>query len=200
MRAALLFALLLLFAAVSSAAIVDFTLTETDSGTIGGTPFSNAAFTIGGQFNTLNSRPFVLDVSITPDDFTFISISGVGLFEFTTPVAFVDDFIAAFVQLRFTDTVTPLITAIGPVSVFGIWDMKSPFGPVTVTGNLLNWSHVPVETSGGVLVLNDESQPITFQAVLANAPEPSSGVLVAFGMVSSFLLRRTLHATLPKSS
>lgn len=84
MRAALLFALLVLFASAASATIVDFTLTEIDSGTIGGTPFSNAAFTIGGQFNTLNSRPFVLDVSITPDDFTFISISGVGLFEFTT--------------------------------------------------------------------------------------------------------------------
>lgn len=116
------------------------------------------------------------------------------------PVAFVDDFIAAFVQLRFTETVTPLLTAIGPVSVFGIWDMRSPLEPVTVTGNLLNWSHVPVETSGGVLVLNDESQPITFQAVLANAPEPSSTVLTGFGMVGAFLLRKSLHATLLKSS
>jgi hypothetical protein len=219
MRAVLLFALLLLFAPRSSATIIDFTFSGTDSGTIGRTAFSDAAFAIGGEFNTANLRPLILDVAIALDDFTFISISGVGVFEFITPITFLDQFIESALALQYRSTATSgetLLSAISPVSVFASWGVNSPLGPVTVRGNIFNWSNVPIETTGGVLVLNDEGPPITFQAVLADAPEPSSRFLVGFGIIGAVLLRiavarsgtvgagalgyETMHATLPKSS
>ena len=191
MRAPLLFALLMLFAPCSSATIIDFTFSGTDSGTIGGTAFANAAFAIGGEFNTANTRPLILDVGITLDDFTFISISGVGVFQFITPITFLDQFIESALALQYRTATSgeTLLSAISPVSVFASWDLNSPLGPVTVRGNVFNWSQVPIETSGGVLVLNDAAPPITFQAVLAATPEPSSRFLVGFGIMGAILLR-----------
>jgi hypothetical protein len=191
MRAPLPFALLMLFAPCSSAAIIDFTFSATDSGTIGGTAFSNAAFTIGGQFNTANLRPLIIDVAIAVDDFTFVSISGVGLFQFITPITFLDQFIESALALQYRTATSgeTLLSAISPVSVFASWDLGRPLGPVTGRGNIFNWSSVPIETTGGALVLNDAGPPITFQAVLADSPEPSSTFLVGFAILGAILLR-----------
>jgi hypothetical protein len=193
MRALLLCSLLILLAPRSTAAILDFTFSDIDSGTIGGVVFSDAAFTISGELNTINTRPLIHNVGITPDDFTFISISGVGVFEFTTPISFVWAPIESILQLRSTGTNGAVLIEADSQAAFQSWDMGSPLGPVTVTGDVSSFSSAPIETTGGILVLNDEARPITFQAsVRADVPEPSSAFLVVFSIVSAVLLRLLL--------
>lgn len=191
MRVPLLFALLVLYAPCSSATLVDFTLSGTDSGMIGGTAFSDVAFTIGGQFDTMNLRVVAIDVAAGPDDFTFVSIGGVGVFQFARPVTFLDDFIASVVRLQFTGTSSDaFVLAISDRPVD--WEFDKPFGPATMRGEIFNWTSAAIETSGGVLVLNDNTQPITLQASgLADSPEPSSTFLVGFAILGVILLRFT---------
>jgi hypothetical protein len=194
MRALSLFVLLVLFAPRSSAAALDFTLSAVDSGSIGGTAFSNSAFTIAGEFDPLNFKGFVLGFAMAPDNFTFISISGVGTFEFTTPISFTfSPYLVDLIQLDFVVQPFPgpirdvLLQATGH-GALADFDIRSPFGPVTVGGVILNWSRLPIETTGGVLVLDDVNTPITFQAsVLADAPEPSPRFLIGFGLLGVVL-------------
>jgi hypothetical protein len=135
-----------------------------------------------------------------------ISISGVGAFDFTTAS-----------QVWISDTAgdggfgqysgTPS-APVGPnlVSLFGIpsfagWNESSSLGPVTSTAqDISQWSlaFLPVVTSGGTLVLDDNStSPVTFQASTSQSPEPSSLAFMviisaAIGIAKGLKSARTL--------
>ena len=171
----------------SFAQSITMTHTGIGSGTIGGTPFVNRAFTITDVANTASRASFgggfyIEDISAT------ISITGVGNFLFTSGTrTFVNNDLATVGFSRSGGGGSDLFN--GPASPgFGSWDMLSSIGPITGPGQLLQWSTAPVTTDGGILVFNNANISVTFQATVV--PEPACAVLFLCGAVC-WLRRRT---------
>ena len=168
--------LLLLWGSVSRSFGVGITFTHSGigSGSIGGVPFANASFSITELADTSNRLPFAGGFSIDDTSAT-ISISGLGLFHFTTPTrTFVNNNLGLVGFSRATIFGTDLFN--GPTAgVFASWDMLSAIGPITGPGALLAWSFSPVVTDGGTLIFNNSTPNATFQATVI--PEPSVSAL-----------------------
>ena len=170
----------------SSGSGVTFTHSGIGSGSIGGVPFANASFSITEVADTSSRLPFtggffIDDISAT------ISISGLGLFHFTTPTrTFVNNNLDLVGFSRAGISGTDLFN--GPThSVFASWDMLSAIGPVTGPGRLLAWSFSPVATDGGTLLFNNSTPNATFQATVI--PEPSTLALVLVGLAITWSKR-----------
>ncbi len=53
---------------------------------------------------------------------------------------------------------------------FATWDMLSPIGPISGSGYLLQWHYSPIDTTGGILIFNDDTCDATFTAALPTTP------------------------------
>jgi hypothetical protein len=175
------------------------TYSSTDSGTIGGTPFTNASFTITEHLDTANRQAFNMGGStgfFINDQSASISISGVGVFSFTTVTS---SFVNNTNQSAGFSTAEPSghdLLALNHVA-FATWDMTTSLGPFTDQNNgaeIQQWSLSPILTSGGTLVLNDQQQVftpnapvITFQAVIT--PEPNFMMLSGACLIGICLFR-----------
>jgi len=174
--------LLILWGAVSCSfgAGITFTHSGVGSGSIGGVPFANASFSITELGDTSNRLSFAGGFSIDDMSATIL-ISGVGLFHFVTPTrTFVNTNLSLVGFSRATIFGTDLFN--GPTAgAFASWDMLSPIGPITGSGQLLAWSFSPVTTDGGTLIFNNSTPSATFQATVI--PEPSTLALVLLVLV-----------------
>lgn len=158
---ALLF--VLSWAAVAGATPITYIYDGTGSGTIGGTPFTNAAFTITGQGDTDDVASCGGGCQEIDHSATSVTIEGIGTFAITSP-------------LRTYLNTTPGLSRQNPpggdlynlhTGNFAGWDLVSDWGPEVTTGSLLQWSSTPVNTDGGVLVFTDNGTvPGSFQAIL----------------------------------
>jgi hypothetical protein len=72
------------------------------------------------------------------------------------------------------------------------WDMLSSIGPLSGEGGPLQWDTSGINTSGGVLVLNDNSTSAIFSAI--TVPEPSSFAMLALILIPYVLSRK--HCTI----
>ena len=174
--------LLILWRSISYSFGVGITFTHSGigSGSVGAVPFTNASFSISELADTSSRLSFAGGYSIDDISAT-ISISGLGLFHFTTPTrTFVNNNLSLVGFSRATIFGTDLFD--GPTdSLFASWDMLSTIGPITGPGRLLAWSFSPVMTDGGTLIFNNSTPNATFQATLI--PEPAVVGLFAFGLV-----------------
>lgn len=149
--------------AVAAAAPITYVYTGTGSGSIGGTPFTDAAFTITGVGETANVASCGGGCQEINHTATSVTINGIGTFQITSP-------------LRTFLNNTPGLSRQNPpggdlyslyVGNFAGWDLVSDWGPINTTGSILQWANPQVNTSGGVLVFADNGvTPGTFQAVL----------------------------------
>jgi hypothetical protein len=172
----------LAWAAAAAAAPITYIYTGTGSGSIGGTPFTDAAFTITGQADTDDLASCGGSCREIDHLSTSVTVAGVGTFTITSP-------------LRTFLNNTPGLSRQNPPGGdlynlyngnFVGWDLVSDWGPINTTGSLLQWggAQPDVNTTGGVLEFADDGAvPGTFQAVLgqeaAAIPALSgSGVLV----------------------
>jgi hypothetical protein len=165
----------------ASADLITFTHTGAfGSGSIGGNPFSNQAFTITATGDTLDRQSFVSGFFI--DHVTAsITIDNVGTFTFVTPTrTFVNNTSDLVGFSRAGIMGSDLYD--GPVdSAFGSWDMLSSIGPISGGTGLSQWGDRfgPVITSGGQLIFNDSGTTGSFQGQVI--PEPSAMTLFGIG-------------------
>jgi len=152
------------------------------AGTIGNFFFEPTGFVITATGDTDDRTSFGNGFSIVHLTAS-IAIDGVGTFDFITGTrTFVNNSLSlvGFSRASGTDLFD------GPTNAdFAAWDMLSSIGPIPGTGELLQWQLSPINTSGGVLVFNDErSTEASFTAIVGTpVPVPGSIVLVMLGLV-----------------
>lgn len=178
------------------AAPITFLFTGIGTGTLGDTPFTNAAFTITALADTLNiefatfgaTTPAVLSSSTT------ISITGLSTATFTTPQRIFNNQPLAIVGVN-----KPSPPSSDRYDIFnatlGTYTLATAFGPVS--GSVVAIGLTGVPTNLGTLDLTPDSLNGTFQAisgdVAAVAPEPGSIALVSVGlaaMAGTIVVRR----------
>ena len=169
-----------------------FTLTYSGvgSGSLAGVPFLNAPFTLTEVVDTVNRVPILNGYAIQ-DTSASILIGGVGDYGFlTSTFAFVNNstMLAGFsrgADLIYAPSDAPFLPA------YAAWDLATPLGPFTGTGQLLQWALPSVQTTGGVLVFANATPTITFQATAgAPVPEPSTMILLASLLAAVASIRR----------
>ncbi len=167
------------WAMVAAAAPITYIYTGTGSGSIGGTPFTDAAFTITGVGETADVASCGGGCQEINHTETTVIIDGIGTFSITSP-------------LRTFLNNTPGLSRQNPpggdlynlyAGDFTGWDLVSDWGPINTTGSIHQWASPQVNTSGGVLVFTTNGvTPGTFQAVLGREAE-AIPTLSQWGMV-----------------
>jgi hypothetical protein len=172
---------LLFWTLVAVAQPITYISTGTGSGTIGGTPFADRAFVFTAHADTDDVESFPPDFWAIDHLNTHIAIDGVGEYTITSPLR-------TFLNLGVM--VTGLGRAGGSdlynlAGDFTGWDLVSNWGPINATGWLLQWDVGNINTDGGVLVFNNQSEiPATFQAILGQGPAPTPiPTLSEWGMI-----------------
>jgi hypothetical protein len=157
------FLVVLSWTVIAAAAPITYIYTGTGSGSIGGTPFTDAAFSITGVGETADLASCGGGCQEINHTATSVTISGIGTFQITSP-------------LRTFLNNTPGLSRQNPpggdlynlyVGDFTGWDLVSDWGPINTTGSIHQWASPQVNTSGGILVFTDNgTTPGTFQSVL----------------------------------
>jgi hypothetical protein len=182
----------LLSPAIGEATPIWFTYSGIASGKMGGSQFTDTAFVIRAQGDTLDLSHYSPQVAFVPHGAVEVALEGIGRFGVQTPtLTFLSQQSAAGPVAgisRRTSGYDLVWTA--PHAELNVWDLCSSVGPLTGAGSLMLWDSVddPVFTSGGRLQLFASSALITFRAEVA--PEPASFVLVAIGCAAIGLRRR----------
>jgi hypothetical protein len=182
-----------LLAACSFAAPITITHTGVGSGTIGGTTFTGASFTITDIGDTASRSTFPGGFFI--DDLSAsIAINGVGTFSFITGTrTFVNQ---VQIQVGFSRAgINGIDLYDGPTTAaFGTWDMLSSIGPISGSAVLSQWGAAfgTVNTSGGVLVFNNSTSDTVFKATVGSVPEPGTLALLGIGIIVLSLIRPRL--------
>ena len=159
------------------------------SGSIGGTGFSNVAFTITALGDTSNREFDSPDLLILHDSASIV-IDGVGTYDFVTAT-----------ETFFNDTLDRVgfskpapnggeLYHIGTYAPLDGWDMLSSVGPINAPLTLVGWDFIVVNTSGGQLVFNDQViDDGVFQASVFSIPEPTSTTILGVVAMSGLLIR-----------
>jgi hypothetical protein len=160
------------------AAPITYIYTGTGSGTIGGTPFTNAAFTITGQADTNDLASCGTGCQEVNHQSTSILISGVGTYDISSPLR---TFMSLGVGLSRQDP--PGGDLYDLQGNFSGWDLVSNWGPVITLGGLGQWTSPQVNTSGGVLVFQDQAEVRgTFRAISGQA-SVSVPIMTGWGVI-----------------
>ena len=162
-----------LFALSSTALTQAITLVHegTSSGSLGGVPFASTDFTITCIADVSNRETGVVFVGYWIDHTSVsIDIAGVGTVDVTTPTrTFVNNAVNIVGFSRATMGGLDLFN--GPIdSALATWDMTTSIGPLTGSGQTLQWTFGDVFTSGGVLDMNSNGGlPCEFTATVGPA-------------------------------
>jgi hypothetical protein len=186
------------FAALASSAVfanpVIYTMTSTASGTLAGTAFSNAAITVTSIADT--SQVFSFPSGIYTDyeviaDSSTIDIAGFAPATFSDQTFWEDpngagdiifgDFAIGNGILGLTHLFVGLET----------YNLESSFGPVSSsydfeTSAFNYFQNIPTSEGSLSLVASND----TFTAVVSNVPEPAYPVVIGFGLLGLFAIRR----------
>jgi len=153
------------------------------SGTLDGEPFTATfVITATGDTDEREGGGGVFRISHTSAS---IEIDGVGTFDFVTPTRTGVNNDGDFVAFS-RDSGLGLI--FGPIHPgFGTWDMLSSIGPLSSDdGIVLQWDDEPVETSGGILVIDyQEEVSLTFTATVI----PVTPTVALIGPAALFLTK-----------
>lgn len=176
----------LLSPAIGDAAPIWFTYSGIASGKLGGSQFTDTAFVIRAQGDTLDLSRYSPLVAFVPHAAVEISLEGMGRFSVQTPTL-------TFLSLESASAPVAGISRrlsgydlvwTAPHQELNVWDLCSSVGPLTGAGSLMLWDSMedPVRTSGGRLQFLANSAPLTFRAEVA--PEPTTLSIVAICCVT----------------
>ena len=183
---------------------ITFSDTGIGSGSLNGVNFSNSSFTITATDDTSNVVPFtnINHLGLTNNGYVVVNnsanieIAGLGTYTFITENGFWVNPAYQGVGFSLISGTNQFLADLydGPISsVFSSWDMQSSIGPVSGTANILSWTSIgPIQTSGGTIVLDQGSSPVTFTAEVdpAPVPEPTTIILLGAGLAVIGLVRR----------
>lgn len=187
MRTSSLFLCLLSVAAGAQAALITVTDQVTDSGSLDGTPFTNALVTVTFQGDTNNVTSSFSVFSIIGT----VSVNVAGLTSDTLTGT-----LSAYSDTMFEsggiETVTSVVLATDSTA-FATYDLNTSLGPMVGQAFIANPSDLP--TAGGTLMLDLTSNQSTFTATVAGSsvPEPGSLLLLGAGIAALRLRRRFDH-------
>ena len=180
----------------ANAAPITYIHTGSGSGTLDGVAFGASAplnFTITAIGDTNNVASCSIGCIYNDNISASIHIETLGSFDFTTATRFFMNNNSGTVGFsRAGSNGADLFN--GPTLVS--WDMTSSIGPVSGTASLLQWGNSNIDTTGGVLFFNNQSNiASTFSATVAAVPEPSSYALLLAGIgLVGFAASRKKHA------
>lgn len=181
--------LTLAFSLSAHAVPIVFVHTGAGSGSLAGTPFTDASFTITSVGDTADRQSFAAGYFIDHIS-SSIDISGVGVLTFLTPTR---TFVNVMPQVGFSRAgASGQDLYNGPTdAAFAGWDMTTSIGTVTGLITLLQWGSSPVSTSAGVLLFADGTQTGTFTATV---PEPGTLALAAIALLGIAIVTRISRA------
>ena len=183
-RSVLAAAVMVLAAASATASPIVYRTTTTATGTLGGTPFSNALVTITGVGDT-TSVTCVVNYCETASLDAAVSVTGIGTADFTIDVRL---FVAWSVEaVGFYDNAQFDILDTYNAALVG-YDLQSPLGPVTGESAINDESYA---TTLGLLLLTSAGDS-TFEA-FSPMPEPATLGTLGFALASMAALRRRRH-------
>ncbi len=183
--------ILLVAASAALANPITCTFTGRGSGTLGGMPFANEAFTIKTVADTSQRHGEDSVWSINSQS-AEITIGALGTYDILSSTrVFCSNEISAVGFARLGPDLFDLFSVPGMAT----WNMLSSVGPVSTTqATLLQWSRFdPVTTSGGVLIFNDQDGiNSTFTATVVPEPSALISLLCALSAAAGTLkLRRS---------
>jgi hypothetical protein len=173
---------------------ITFTYTGTGSGSLGGSAFSDAAFTITATGDTDDRQSFLGGFFIDHGS-AVIDIQGLGSISFLTATrTFVNNAVAVVGFSRAGTSGSDLYNSFD-VADYATWDMLTAIGPIASSFGLLQWDLSAVNTGGGVLSFNSAVTRGSFQARLA-VPAPGVLGLFSLALLALAITRRPRRASL----
>jgi hypothetical protein len=186
--AALTLALTIGFALPARPDPITYILSGTATGTVGATPFTNAAFTIRVFADTKDVTHPTPEVYFLEDITSTLEIAGFPFAAFTLPEhMFVTEPDALGFQ-RSHDLGDDLLDIIDEQNAFATYDLRSSFGPVfePFPQAVEQFTNEPT-TIGNVTFAS--ARDVTFRAIVV--PEPSSLLLLGVGFSIALWYRRS---------
>lgn len=120
-----------------------------------------------------------------------IDLAGIGSFSFLQPTQTFVNNPSSLVGFG----LTTLDLVYGPTDrAFANYGLRSPIGPVSGTGELLQWDFDPIRTSGGIMQLDSGEIPASFQAV-APIPLPAGAPLLLSALAALAVVLRRRRVT-----
>ncbi|MEM0898039.1 MAG: MprA protease, GlyGly-CTERM protein-sorting domain-containing form [Verrucomicrobiota bacterium] len=169
-------------AGTSQAATLIFNYSGIASGSLGGTNFTDQAFTLSVTVDTVDRSAFASGFrynNVTPQ----ASIAGFGVVTFSGSFAIVINNNTNWTGIANDGRGLDAVSSFNPV--FATYDGLSPLGPVLANGFISGGAY-PISTSGGSLSFDAAlNTPITVEVI----PEPSCAALLMVGL-AGFVRRR----------
>jgi hypothetical protein len=179
---------------------ISYSLTTTVSGTLGGTPFTDALVTVTLTGDTANVTPGPVpfaDVVYNPGSAT-VNVSGFATATFTDSIVIfstlkdVSLLVGGLPTVLILDNTTGTGILLQTGSIFSTYDLRRSLGPLSGAGGVASGSHItPIfPTTAGDLTWAI-GQPLgtsTFTAVAT--PEPATLVFLGCGLTAVFARRR----------
>ncbi len=176
-------------AGAAQAQLMQYTYQVNASGQLNGQSFSNALVTVTLTGDASASYQPCGYCYLVLADTTLIEVAGVGSDRFAQPITAVSNFVDGYIGLG------------EPVSDYGIFFveygagmgylLQAPLGPVS--GEASGNPGISFETLGGSFTYDSFDSPGTFQATVAQVPEPGTWALwlAGLGAVGRIARRQT---------
>jgi hypothetical protein len=158
-------------------------VSDTASGTLGSTPFTNASVTVSFSGNTANVFEFVLGFWEIDIGTAMVTISGIGTATFTDAMYAADNqtFVPPVAGIADSSCVGCPGAVLGTFnSAFGSYGLTSAIGPISGVSDFR--SDLSYGTTDGLLNFTSVGPTSIFTAT--TVPEPASLTLLGTGLVS----------------
>jgi hypothetical protein len=188
---------------IAHATAITYSLSTTASGSLGGSPFTNALVTVtltGDTANIIPGPPPHTGVVVNPGTAS-VSVSGLGSGTFTDSIVIVDTLsdlsIFGVPAVLFLDNTTGTGIVLQTGSAFSTYDLGDPFGPLTGTGGVASGSSItPVfPTTAGDLTWAVGQSLGTSTFTAKATPEPEALLLAGSGLMAVLARRRFRRPT-----